>query len=192
MLLHLWSKEKSSEEVWHSFGQRKIRFTFHRYAKNLGLNKEKIWIWVSSLSCSWNLSCCNFSLIQRNFAISFQISSPYKRWYSARDYIFYWWASYGTRWCQFHEKRSSHSLWNLTWQSTKSSSLLTPRAPGWHDNITESPQRSSLQSLWRLPQRWPAQTTSFLAASHAWPASTSPTRPARPTLLKANRAMPST
>ena len=32
---------------------------------------------MSSLSCSWNLSCYNFSLFQENFTIYFQLSSLY-------------------------------------------------------------------------------------------------------------------
>ena len=73
-------------------------------------------------------------------------------------------------------------------QSTRSSSLLALRAPGWRDITAGSPQKSTPEFLQRLPQRWLVQTEPFLVASHAWPASTSPTRPARPTSLKANLA----
>ena len=86
------------------------------------------------------------------------------------------------------EKRSSHLLWNSIRKSMKRSSLLAPRALGWHGSTVGSPRRFALKSLRRLPQRWPAQTTPFLAASRVWCASTSPTRLARPTSLKVNLA----
>ena len=70
MLLHLWPKEKSFRRAWRSPGQQKIRITFHRYTKNLTLNKEEIRAWKSLLSCNWSVwNCCSLSLIQENFTI---------------------------------------------------------------------------------------------------------------------------
>jgi len=60
------------EKFWRTLTftrSTKNKIHFPCYAINPALNKEEIWAWVSSLSYSWNLSCCNFSLIQGNFAI---------------------------------------------------------------------------------------------------------------------------
>jgi len=89
----------------------------------------------------------------------------------------------------FRRKWSSHLSRNSTRQSIKSSSLLAPRTLG-HSSTSRSPRMSALKSLRRLPRRWPAQRASFLVASRARPAVTSPTRPARPMSLKANLVTP--
>ena len=52
MLLRPRSKEKIPKRSWRSPGQRKTRFTFHRYIKNPVLNKGEIWAWISPLSCN--------------------------------------------------------------------------------------------------------------------------------------------
>ena len=75
---------------------------------------------MSSLSCSWNLSCCNFSLIQRNLAIlskfpprirddSLGTTSPLMS-KLLRKVV-------STSW----KKWSSHLSWNSTRQSRRSS-----------------------------------------------------------------------
>ena len=87
------------------------------------------------------------------------------------------------------EEWSNHLLWNSTMQSMRSSSLSAPKVLG-HDSITRFLQKFALGSLKRLPRMWSMQRVSWLVVSRVKPQSTSPTRPARPTPLKANLATP--
>jgi len=154
MLLHLWSKEKTSMRGWCSLCQWKTRITFHRYVKNPALNKKKIWAWVPSLSCSWNFRVVViFHWFKKTLHYSFNTFLPIEEMvtllgttFSTNEQV----VAQGD--VNFMKKRSSHLSWNSTRKSMRSSSLLDPRAPGWRGNTTGSP----LKSLQRLLQRWPA------------------------------------